>query len=638
MDVITYLNDMTQNVEDRILEVRKNHIKIEQYIVFVLIGTEQNESKPSMENKYIRYKAKLLLSDPHTCDVIDLPAFDINAEVDYSIIVSSLIEKTVKKAADDHVNVLDLNTIYVCPVVIGSNTQGQYTGQILTGIKQYSQKSHKNIRWQPFVLIQNSTNKVEENQNTISALHEFFLSEETCTKCCVLSDVDENGFTVEYENNLGVIVLAAILQVVGNKGARNSCTTYQQMLVKKDDNWCFTAKNATISLPIRSITLRRVLSVFNAFFLKQTNLNTWERMEISLNDFLEPYYNRLVNDNGSISTYPLYAAPVEYPEQILKYITKKYYHDQMLGVADEEGIQNQLYNYILDEFFNQNGSLRDIVNITDDSRKSLREKSKFLTYPVTSKPDISAKNQRKFELHQKYEDNLKRWLSLFGQKLLEKVVASERFRYDLPKKASLLIFRINDILQNVKNQIKKYESSEIVTVVQSTPIDSDLEAYTDHWFENTSNRNSQTVAHANMKFNKAIMKMLTGVEDDVNDDLKLLEICFNYVKDNQESFSKYMMQVSETCNVDQSRADEIAQKSDLCLTYPIRIMKSKKDNHTDTIIIGNSGNSLPSILANRLNAKILNIEDTSIIEIFRTSTPFSHRDLTFIYEKEEIVG
>ena len=256
------LNRLTRDAENRLLTVEQNHLVTDAFMIYLIVGGAGEDSEAetgSSELLFIEQKVKKLVQDPRTCAAIDMPPYEPVVDADYAGQVSRTIEAILLRAADDHVQVGTLNRIRICPVVVAASPQSCHIQAIVRGVADYAAITRKKLVWQPFLLVENQLSALSNTRASILGMRDFVVNEIDCARCCVLSDLDSNGFSVDREANLNTVVMTSILQVVANDGNSSIKQSLQHVLfpdIQERCEWCYTAKNVTVSLPICSLTLR----------------------------------------------------------------------------------------------------------------------------------------------------------------------------------------------------------------------------------------------------------------------------------------------------------------------------------------------------------------------------------------------
>ena len=333
---------------------------------------------------------------------------------------------------------------------------------------------------------------------------------------------------------------------------------------------------------------------------------------------MKPHLAGLPHEQDVLTTWPLYALRRSAADKEFEAFANQYYIQPLNREPVLKEHRHQLRRLILETFFAQDGSLKELFSLDDDMRKKVIDQQKYVI-PVTPPPRLAGKLLPYYQMHARYEEWLRQWLQGYGRKLLQDVLTGDDFSVELPRQAGELAQRISRMMQAVANRIRKHEATEIVTIVRETDLAGSLAEDTERWFRDLLQKDNKPMIEANSFSTASCCRSWnTAVRS---------RICWLFATTASKSTRKAAKSIWPGCPMSaaetkRSRTD--CQSGAGLSVFPLRVAMTDQEESAETLVIGNAANQLFEPLTKRLAAKQLLTEDKNRIEILRVSKPFAH--------------
>lgn len=629
-----YNDKMTESFELKIAQIEKeieeensrsniNRIKARHFMFFILLGADE-ETRATLEQK-----VRDLLRNPDACEFIEI------TDVESSDSYNELVQQAIDRASSKLVDVQDLNHFFLCPVLFSNNTSKVDTVSTLRSINQYVLDLGKDPIWQPFVVINISVEQYENIYNAFSDMKDFIRSgtagnHEIINRCCVLSDKDGNGFQVTLENIMQTIAMTVVLQnvasekSVSDQAVANTVTIASNSIENND--LFFTARNAAITHPIRSITMQRMRSAIDYFSGKTDESSNDALAHINysfINKIIKPVFDKLPTINQKITYFPLYSV-IQGPdfEKRIASVAYKFYEEPLRG---EEAISKQLdqaKEAFLGNFFAANGSLSYLKQLIQDGTlaKNFMDNAKNSLFSPDSNeqlPDKPKLSEFNSGVYLNVRNRCKAMIDGAGTKLLTDLSTSL-----CDESTIAAIDKIEETFTCAKDvvdeRIRKLSALETVLV-----LDRGHDNSRDKWIVDAAAKNPKEYSEFNKEFDSLIYKMIQQKE--IADIGLMLDVCYKAAK-NKDSNIEYLNKLSYECQVNEDRAVEFASAVEKNWCYTLRFMKH--DEHTDiTCIIGDPENRFCHVLKNRFDATLYEFKGFDRIDVLHISAPFAPENI-----------
>lgn len=385
-----------KTIEEENGRIKLNRMPARYFMFFFVIGGE-DESCVILERK-----VKALLSNPDACEFLQITKCD-NSE-NYG----AEIEKVLKDAASNRIDVQDLNTVFLCPVIFANNDMGSDVLPVLTKIDSFMNSSGREAVWQPTVIIKREVSEYKNIYFTVSEIERFItaMPEGKVNRCCLLSNLDEKGFDVPKESIMQTIAMVVVLQNVITESAGNSQALRSKVKWSSSAadscHLFFTARNAAVTNPKRSLLLQRMCSVIDFFLQKNTENSVMSRINYSfVSQIMSKYIQSLPHHAGKITLFPLYSVMSDNSlhKQLEKIIKEKYY-EPLCGEKVRKEQIDKATDMFLEKYFSENGSLENLKMLIKDNsieREFLQHKRDCYTTVQIEEPPTDKKKLYEFQ-------------------------------------------------------------------------------------------------------------------------------------------------------------------------------------------------------------------------------------------------
>lgn len=602
------------------------------FMFFLLIGAD-SQAKNELERK-----VRDLLRNPDACAFLQL---DSGEGTD---VYCTQLEDALLRAADKHIDVQNLNTAFFCPVVFADRGAEFNVVSILTAIDRFVHLSGRMPIWQPFVVLQRSVSQYKNIYSVLSKMQEFIRADRGgyINRCCLLSTQDGNGFSVPSENIMQTIAMTVVLQnvEVKNVGASQSINASVKIAANNKENAdvFFTARNAAITNPIRSLVFQRMRSAVE-YFSGRTDCScerALKNIDYSfIGEVINPYIQKLPMVNGRVTFLPLYAV-MNGPElqKRLQGVIDRYYGEPLQGdEAFEIQVENAREKFLM-RFFEANGSLATLrelseqkkffAEIVQNSKNSLG--SIPMEAPLPMRPKLNVFNTGLYqgarrcceEMIQKAKLNL---LEALSESLCDSAMLAS-------------LSHLEEILQEAKDRladrIRTLRDVETLLVLDRTMHRTDFDSVQDGWFADMATEHPQKYYVFNKRFDALLFALL--LEKDNVEPSDVMDICYQAIKGSGYSNGEYLERLSEECAVNEDRANEFAGIVERSWCYTMRLLKHDEYGDT-TCIIGDPKNHFCGVLQQRFKASLFGLDEFDRIDVLHISAPFAPDN---IWEWEQI--
>ncbi len=630
-----YNDKMTESFELKIAQIEKeieeensrsniNRIKARQFMFFILFGADE-ETRATLEQK-----VRDLLRNPDACEFIEI------TDVESSDSYNELLKQAISRASSKFVDVSDLNHFLMCPVIFSNNPIKVDVVSTLHAIGECLNNNSKEPTWQPFLIINLDDSQYDNIYKAFSDMITFIRSDtagknEIINRCCVLSDKDGNGFQVTLENIMQTIAMTVVLQNVASEKSVSdqavaNTVTISSNSVENNDLF-FTARNAAITHPIRSITMQRMRSAIDYFSGKTDESSNDALAHINysfINSIIKPVFDKLPTINQKITYFPLYSV-MQGPdfEKRIANVAYKFYEEPLRG---NEAISKQLdqaKEAFLGNFFAANGSLSYLKQLIQDGTlaKNFMDSAKNSLFSADSNeqlPDKSKLSEFNSGVYLNVRNRCKAMIDGAGTKLLTDLSTSL-----CDESTIAAIDKIEETFacakEVVDERIRKLSALETVLVLDRGHTSGNSDDVQSKWIIDAAAKNPKDFSDFNKEFDSLIYKMIQQKE--IADIGLMLDVCYKAVK-NKDSNIEYLNKLSHECQVNEDSAVEFASAVEKNWCYTLRFMKH--DEHTDiTCIIGDPENRFCHVLKNRFDAALYEFKGFDRIDVLHISAPFA---------------
>jgi|GEM_PF-1415093 len=624
-----------KDIEEENERANTNRMKARFFMFFLLFGAD-SETRFVLERK-----VRDLLRNPDACEFLEISTE--GAVEDYG----KQVEDAILHASHRHVDVQNLNTFYVCPVLFSKDQNADNLSTVLLRIDEYIQHSGRMPIWQPFVVINRSVSQYANIYSAISTVCEFVRDgrEGSINRCCLLSDQDGNGFTVPQENIMQTIAMTVVLQNVEsqNAGAAHSIHARVQIPTtsKGAEDIFFTARNAAVTNPIRSLTLQRMQSAIDYFSGKTDEMSekTLGRIQYSfVGEIMRPYYNKLPLLDGCISFFPLYSVGGRNSQELQRLLNetiRKLYFEPLQGdIAKEEQLRKAKEEF-LRRYFMESGSLSGLYDLVSSQRLEML----FLQYaqnavgvipieaPLPNKKKLQMFNEGVYkQAHDYCEQKVVRQAGLELLKKLGEYLSSA----DMLSAISNAQEHLKQMKDCISDRLRKLQDVETVLVLDQTVQRTEYDQVQSRWIADRAGENPAVYQKYNKRFDGMIYELVRHAPEDSSE---LLSVCYDAVKGSGYSNIEYLKHVSDDCAANDDRAQEFANIVEKSWCYTLRFLKHEESKDV-TCVIGDPTNCFCEVLCERFNGTLFEFKGFDRIDVLHISDPFAPAN---VWEWEQIL-
>lgn len=610
-----------------------NRMPAKFFMLFLLIGGSTELAD------LLQRKVQGLLSNPKAC------AF-LNPNDNTDKTLGQQVDQVLQEAAKSYVDVKNLNTVLLCPILFAETYEKSSLEMTLGSVREYLSLTGKAPIWQPYLVLNGNLEYYSQTYNGVIDMETFVtgLPEGTVNRCCILSNQDENGFAVPVENILETIAVCSVLQNTKPENPDVAQVINRKVCADANDKnnreLFFTARSASVSNPVRSVTYQRMISAIN-FFSGDTDAESDDAMKRMnfhfIVELLEPYIGKLPHLDGQLSFFPLYGVMTggSLHERLNQQINK-YYREPLYGTAARESLSPAVRRRFFTMFFRNNGSLKELDDLirtgTLENRMKQHVHECYGNHPM----EIEPANKRDIQpfLIGEYKaarDCCEQLIKDAGNHFLSELIS------DLSDKKTLnAIDEVRQSLEAVRqcmmDRQRQLRDIEIVLGVGKTELYATFDAVQDNWFEYIA-RSDERMGQLNRRFDGMVCEMLlTSVEDFS----EILRVCYDAVKDRIDTNAAYLQKLSDECAADPSKAAEFATAIEHSWCYTIRFIQRHAEEDV-TCLIGDKENSFCQELQRRFNATHFEFHGFDKLGVLHVSAPFKAADL-FAWNQIEAQG
>lgn len=547
------------------------------------------------------------------------------------------IERVLADAARLCGSVEELINIFVVPIYMaGGNHQDIFRDTLCTA-EEILNKDDKTPIWQSFLIYNRITTKnypavywALDSVDTWIKTHK----DQSHHRCCVLSTLDEAGFEIPLENLLHTICMTTVLLNTSPKAESRASETarainmYVGDFTKNQEAHFFTSRCITVEPPIRSLILQRMFFMID-YFSGATDSSSkdavgrmdYSFIEKSINDrykLLPTYQDKItflpfygLMDNRSVDGSDLHRR--------LNCVLMERYKKPLYGKQAESELKKSLVDGFLREFFQCNGSIQELIDLTEEHLK---------IHPQGITPLIERLPQRK-ELQLFQYNQYKRVVdyctgTLFPEyvgevvALLKTVITSQ----DMKQKSVAAYNTLNDLKEKLQQRLQQMNKIECILPVGQTATADSFEKIQRSWVSNRASSGLE-INGLNAQFDDLLCGILQGEKIDP---CQLLEVCFRAVDCTQEERKHYMSKLASECT-DPAKAEKVNKTIMDGWRYAIRLIREEAAPDV-TCLIGDANNTFYEQLRKKLQAKVYSFEGYDCIEVLHLSAPFSYEKIS----------
>lgn len=629
------IDNRTNALEERIALIEKdieeenerantNRMKARFFMCFLLIGADEGV------RAMLERKVRDLLRNPDACEFIHIES---DTDVNNSAAIGEQIEKVLLNSANRHIDVQNLNTLFICPVIFSENKPSLSISKVLTDIDTYISHSGRTPIWQPFAVIKRNVSQYENISATVNVIRDFVNENvgDSINRCCLLSDQDGNGFTVPKENIMQTIAMTVVLQNVETQNAGAAQSILSRVKISSNahgaEDIFFTARNAAVTNPIRSLTLQRVASAVDFFATKGDNPAEAALGRINysfISQIMRPFLAKLPQSGGMITFFPIYSViDGQNLRGRLQEIINKFYFEPMQGGGAKKAQLDKAVEVFLVRFFEAGGSLKSLKDLITD--KNLE--NEFLQYakncfdnipieaPLSDKKKLQSFNEGIYAEARRYCEDLVR---RSGLGLLESLseALTEGTMLSAINKAEHELSRIKEA---IGERLRKLRDVETLLVLDRTVQRTDIDEVQKGWIADRAMDDPAAFAAFSRNFDALVYGILQKNAGDLGD---ILGVCYSAVKGSGYSNDEYLKRLSDECAVNEDRAKEFANIVEKNWCYTLRFLKHDEESDI-TCIIGDPSNRFCDVLIDRFKASQFAFSGFDRIDVLHISAPFA---------------
>lgn len=628
------LLQIEKNIEDENGRAKLNRMPARYFMFFFLIGGEE-ESQSILERK-----VKALLRNPDACQFMNITSPGEDAGY------GAEAEKILRTAADNRVDVQDLNTIFLCPVIFANNKIGDRIIPILKDIDSYmNQSGHESI-WQPTVIINKNVSEYKNIYLTISQIKQFItgMPEGKVNRCCLLSNLDENGFVVPKENIMQTVAMTVVLQNVITDNAGDSQTIRTKVsrssTAEDGQHLFFTARNAAVTNPTRSLLLQRMCSAIDYFSQKNDANNAMARIDYSfVAQIMDQYMTNLPQHGGAITLFPLYSVMSDsYLHAKLEKIIKEKYYEPLYGDQIRNSQIAKAKAMLLERYFAADGSLSELRTLINDKKlevefmqhKQACYSNKRIVYPDTSNKKLFEFKTGEYEMARDYCEKL---IRNSGWELLA-AVEKQLSQPDMIKAIDASQELLELVKSCIQTRLRQLKDVETVLVVEQNESRTGFDDVQNKWFADAVLNNPKEYEAFNKKFDFIIYSLLQNNIDNCGE---ILQICYDAIKHSAFSNEAYLGKISDECMINEERAQEFIAVVEKSWCYTLRFL-NQDETKDATCIIGDSKNCFCGKLRDKFSGSLFDFKNFDRIDVLHISGAFSPENILEWKQIESVGG
>ncbi len=620
--LVQMLAQIEKNIEEENGRIKRNRMPARYFMFFFLIGGEE-ESKILLERK-----VKELLSNPDACAFLQISE---KADIDYG----QMIEETLKNAANNHVEVDDLNYVFLCPIVFSGNSLGAGVNTILRDIDSFIDKVGIMSVWQPVIIINKSAAEYKKIYFAVNEMTDFIsqMSDEKVNRCCLLSNLDENGFAIPSENIMQMVAMTVVLQNVATNDD-DVCRTVKSRVGRSnnvggdDSALFFTVKNVAVTNPKRSLVLQRISSAIDYFSTMSDKDNVLSKIRYSfISDIMSEYVSKLPHHGNRITLFPLFGIMEdrELHAKLEKMIREKYY-EPIYGDKVRREQTEKAKLMFLQSFFAANGSLltlKDhITNKTLEQEINSHQNScgigKEIEIPYLDNKKLACFKNSEYE---RAAATCATFINTCGGKLLE-TVGKQISDPDMIRNIEDTQDSIEKVKECIERRLRQLKNIETVLVVGQTEQYTRFDDVQYSWVKSMLEGNTDEYSELSRKFNGLIYLLLTNRDVECG---KILEDCYDAIKSSIESNDAFMEAVDKECRTNEIRGDEFVAVIKRSGRYPLRFHGAQLQEAI--CIIGDSRNALCRKLSEKLDGTMYDFKNFDRVGVLHISGVFSPENI-----------
>ncbi len=625
------LQQIEKNMEEDNGRAKLNRMPARYFMFFFVFGKDEEEKR------ILERKVKALLCNPDACEILYIRR---DPEISYG----KQAEDVLKNAADKHIDVTDLNTVFLCPVIFAGNEVGAEVLPILKEIDAYMNRSGHEAVWQPTVIIEKNVSEYKNIYFAVSEIKRFIteMPEGRVNRCLLLSNLDENGFVVPQENLMQTVAMTVMLQNVVSKNSGDSQNIRSRVncsSTKEDGkDLFFTARNAAVTNPIRSLLLQRMASAITFFSKKHPDNSAMARIDYT-NVFriMSRYLSKLPQCGGRITLFPLYSVMADASlHRRLEQVIREKYVEPLCGDGVRKNQLDEAKAWFLRDYFLQNGSLAGLKEVLANNlleHDFLQHKMDCydvvpLDAPVPDRKKLGAFIGGEYESAHRYCEELIRGC---GWKLLEDT-AKQLTQPEMLHRIDSIEETMEFMKDCIHTRLRQLKDVETVLVVEQTEQRTEFDDVQSSWLENAVLNNPTEYAASIRRFDEIVYNLLLGNTADYG---AMLEVCYEAIRKSAYSNNEYLNRVSEECMVNEERAGEFAETVEKNWCYTLRFLTSDETKDA-TCIIGDSRNAFCKILREKFKGTLFDFNGFDRIDVLHISGAFSPENLLEWKQIEEV--
>jgi len=617
------LTSILKDIEDVRTFTDESYLCTSYFVIFLLFGCKEEQ------RGLLTTKANMLIADRQAFVMIDI---DDNAD---AADVISMIEESIERVSDEHIEVDDLNELHLCPVIISENADSSVYIEIVEAINSYIKQREIHPMWKSFLILDTLSSNAAKWLDTITRSIRSLGDMHSC-RCCVMTRKDEKGFGVAEERLLTTVLFVAFLHVV--KKTHEEIGRYIGFQLNNPDELFYTAQTVFVENPV-------ITRIFNRMsgLLERLSKHKAETQNIDMGfvqDILKSAYEKMPQGWDYVSLLPIYSVmPSEDLGDFrrrLKNFAVKHYLSFAQDDKEKKATFEQIAKGFLSSCVRAGLGIDDLVSLVGNTVEINRLSSVPIQgISIDQLPPYpgSGKHSRVIsEIFGTFEIWLKRQIFSISEQLLMHYFKSDEFAA-LPKRYRHVRDKLEEIIADMKSIKNKRKQLETSLRLLNDPD----ERWLDEAYMETTREFIQHFAYM------AIAKDEKTFEIELS---TLLEKLYQASKGLSGGIGarSYMKLISDTCSdVNSDIAKSCVTAIGEALTFPIRVSGNFGREVSCTYVWGSDDNKLYNVWEKfhtiiDTNSVCLPIKSNERFAFLRVSTSFRSSLIKGVFGKDGCAG
>ena len=582
------------------------------FMVFLLFGSADDLSEDAVD--ILEYYINDMLETPNSC---------VFVRADEYPSPEAMADRTLKlfqDAWETAVDVADLNTVLLCPVIFcEKDSQNDYL-PFFRKLGETFRSLGKQIIWQPYVIESHMIGLNGTLRHDLEQLRDFVTSTrpgERVNNCCILTTSDERGHHVPAARLMPTVAVTSVLLNAAGRG-NYTPSAIQSCLRHEEGGVAFlTTRSVSVTYPARTLMLKHLIKAVDSYACNSDGKDTMTKINFGfLSELIMQNLGQLPHRGGAVDFLPLCAVmPGNGSEETIQELAYRTYIAPVCGKDVMEKLCRKALIQFFNLFFYNNGSLEELFRILSEERFQLIEQRGGLPLDVPIEI-LDFRNRQLTEFGKFYT----KWSQICLRKLqdapkelaakLTQDLKDPSHREKAREERKLLV----DLRNLLREQISVMENYELL-----------LEDDPDDWFHQYSSEHPEAAATGNKLFDQAIYSALIGSkESDTQRYETILTNCYDSIRPSLAERHSYLSDLNQR-SMDPQKAKAFFDRLRTSWFYTVRT----RDSSENIFIVGDEDSHLFSALKRLSNAEngALEIEDYDRIDMLSISKPFAMEDI-----------